>query len=103
MEIEKTFEFTLSHRFPNGDIASVKFGTRENITNILADAKPKELIKLENELAEKVYEDTMSDLKKAVKESKIIKEIWRGMKAAVKSQKDERDAEKILDKLSDDA
>jgi hypothetical protein len=97
MKLEKTFEFTLSHRFANGDIASMKFGTLIESSDILSDANPEDIEGYSKKLAEQAYRDTMKDLKRVAKKNKIAKEIYLGLKSAVKMEQDERDAEEILD------
>jgi len=97
MKIEKIFEFTLSHKFPDGGIASIKFGTRETVTNVLDDINSADLEQFELELADKVYKQTLADFRRATKKNKIIKEVYAGIKGSVKSQENDRDAEKILE------
>lgn len=97
MRIKKVFQMTISHKFPNGDIASIQLGTTEEVDSLLDSAPEEELEKFSKSLADKVYKSTMSDLKTIVKKQPLVREIWTGMREAVKSQKDEREAEALLD------
>ena len=97
MKISKSFQMTLSHKFPNGDLAVVQLGTTEEMDSLLDSAPPEAIEEFSNGLADKVYRATMSDLKRIVKGQPLVREVWRGMKEAVNSQKNEREAEKLLE------
>lgn len=97
MKISKRFNITLAHKFPNGDIVSIAFGTDYEIESILDNAPEDEVAKLDKSLAKQVYLATKKDIARAVKQDTLVREVWQGIQAAVKSQLDERDAEKVLD------
>jgi len=97
MRIKKAFQMTLSHKFPNGDIASVQLGTTEEVDSLLDSASEEVIADFSDDLADKVFKATMSDLKRIVKGQPLIREVWMGMKDAVKSQKNEREVAALLD------
>lgn len=97
MKMNKKFNVTLAHKFPNGDIVSIAFGTDYEIDSILDSAPEDELAKFDKSLAKQVYAATKKDIVRAVKQDTLVREVWQGIQAAVKSQLDERDAEKALD------
>ena len=87
---KKTFEISLSHKFPTNDVATMRIGTTIDVSESkISDEK----------LAAQVYSDTIADLQAIIKKDRIAKEIWKGMKATLKRAKDERDAEKELENL----
>lgn len=95
MKIEKHFDATFSHKFPNGHIASVSFGTLyAEDTNGAIKKEDADLI--EKNLAKAAYLATQKDIRRAEKIDAVIKEILLGTKEAVQSQINERDAEKVL-------
>lgn len=97
MKISKTFEFTLAHRFPNSDIVSVKFGTTYESDNLLEDANEEAVNKFAEDVAKRVYKDTVSDLKRAAKKNKIIKSVVDGAKRSSRGDDTEDEAAKILE------
>ena len=100
MKIEKHFDFTFSHKFPNGDIASVRFGTLKEVESVYDSANnSKELIDFEDNLAKDVYERTMSDIKNVLKVNKVAKAIFKGIKESVRTEKIEQEAISMLDEV----
>lgn len=97
MKLEKTFNITVSHRFPNGDIVSVNFGTHKSVDNIIDEVNPDAVKELSTTEAKWVRNATMRDIKKAIEVDELVREVWEGAKAAVKSQKNMRAAEEALD------
>jgi hypothetical protein len=96
MNIEKVFEITLSHKFPDGNIASVKMGTRREIMGLLEGAPEEEIIKISQQLAESLYNETMENLKQNAKKNPIIREVVAGIRESLKIEENEREAEKAL-------
>ena len=96
MKIEKRFDITISHKFPNGAIASVSLGTKYEFDSILDDASDEERNKFCRRLARRVYNDTVGDLNRAAKHDRLIQEIQEGAKQALVSKDNERESEKIL-------
>jgi hypothetical protein len=96
VKIEKHFDATFSHKFPNGDIASVSFGTQyaEDTDGAI---KKEDADLIDKNLAKAAYLATQTDIRRATKIDAVIKEILLGIKHAVQSQQNERDAEKVLD------
>jgi hypothetical protein len=99
MKIEKSFDVTFSHKFITGDIATVKLGTRKTVESVYDSADKDAVVKFETELAEDVYQQTMDDVKNLIKKNQVAKQIFRGIKDAVRAEKDEAAAEKILDQV----
>jgi hypothetical protein len=97
MKVFKNFETTFSHKFPNGEIASMKLGTAIEVDSVLDTASDKDIAKFSDQLAKQVYKLTIRDLKKIIKKDKLAKEIYDGIHNAVKSADDEREAERILE------
>jgi len=97
MKISKRLNMAFSHKFPNGDIVSITFGTDHSIDSILEDAPEEEIAKLDKEISKRVYIATKKDIKRVTKQDELVTEIMRGIQDAVKSQKDERAAEKALE------
>ena len=97
MKIEKDFKLTISHKFINGDIASVSFGTACAVESILDNAPEEELTKFNKQLAKKVRNATMQDLENACKQDKLIKAIYRSSKEALKKEKMAKEAEEVLE------
>jgi hypothetical protein len=97
VKIEKTFDVNISHKFPNGDIVSIRFGTTRAIDSIMESAPEESIDKFSRDLFMKVYRSTKADMKLASKKDALIREVVIGMKEAVKSQENERESEEILD------
>lgn len=97
MKVFKNFETTFSHKFPNGEIASMKLGTAIEVDSVLDTASDADIAKFSAQLAKRVYKLTMKDIKNIIKKDKLAREIHNGIKAAVTSAEDEREAERILE------
>jgi len=102
VKISKHYDTTLSHKFPNGDIATMRLGTAVEVDTILDTASDADVAKFSAKLAKQVYKSTMKDVKRVVKLDKLAEEIYAGLQGAIKSQEDERDAERILDEDDDE-
>ena len=102
MRIDKFFDITVSHRFPNGDIVSLKFGTSKQIDNILDDADSAVIKKLERDLSKQVITSTYRDMQREVKDKRIVKEVMDSIPRAIKSQEAELTALKKMESLDDD-
>ena len=90
--IEKTYEVTLSHKMPTGDIISVRFGTVASLAEDFSeDAAAK--------LFEKVYKSTIADIKCQSKKDKLIKTAYKGIQRGIKKYETEKEALEELDKL----
>jgi len=96
VKVEKTFDINISHKFPNGDIVSIRFGTTRAIDSIIESAPDEEIEKFSKALFMKVYQSTKSDMKRAAKQDTLVREVVLGLKDAVKSQEDERKSEELL-------
>lgn len=96
MKLEKTFDINISHKFPNGDIVSIRFGTTRAIDSIMESAPDEEVEKFSKELFIKVYQSTKGDMKRAAKQDMLVREVVLGLKDAIKSQVDERASEELL-------
>jgi hypothetical protein len=101
MKIFKIFDNTLSHKFPNGDIATIKLGTGLEVDTVLDTASEADIAKFSAKLAKQAYKLTMKDIKRVTKTDKLAREIYAGLQEAVKSQENEREAERILDEDND--
>jgi hypothetical protein len=101
MKIEKTFDFTLAHKFPDGSIASIKLGTTLTMESVLDNLEDSTIDSLSTQLAERVYKDTLGDLKRIVKKNKIAKAVFKGVRNAPRRVQAEEEASRILDEHKD--
>jgi len=97
MKISKHYDTTLSHKFPNGDIATVRLGTLLEVDTVLDTASDADIDKFSAKLAKQVYKLTMKDVKRVIKTDKLAKEVYVGLQEAIQSQENEREAERILE------
>lgn len=97
MKIRKQFDISLSHKFPNGDIVSVKLGTVYESDAVMEDANQEAIDTHAAQLAEKTYKDTMKDLKRIMKKDKLIKSVYKGTKRAKQGENEEEEAAKLLE------
>jgi len=102
MKISKHYDTTLSHKFPNGDIATVRLGTALEVDTVLDTASEADITKFSSILAKQVYKLTMRDVKRIVNTDPLAKEVYAGLQDAVKSQENEREAERILEEDLDE-
>ena len=93
MKISKDYGITLSHKFANGDIGSIRLGTRIEMDAILDAASDDVLDQLQRKLAKQARLATKADLKAAIKADKAVKEIYRGMQESEKEQREENEGE----------
>jgi hypothetical protein len=93
MKIGKTFEITLSRKFPDGSIASVKVGSTYETEAIAGEADEEAIDRFARKLSVKVYEKTIADIRRLIKTDKIIKEIHHGFDDVVAASQREREAE----------
>lgn len=75
-KIEKRYDLTISKRFPDGNLLSATFGTREE-RELRDDLSLEEIEKAKIELFEKVHENTLNDIKLGKKTDPLIKSIWQ--------------------------
>jgi hypothetical protein len=101
MKISKHYDTTLSHRFPNGDIATIRLGTELEVDTVLDTASDKDIAKFSAKLAKQAYKLTMKDVKRVTKVDKLAKEVHAGLQSAVQSEEDEREAERLLEEDTD--
>ena len=102
MKIDKSFDITISHKFPNGDIVSLRFGTSKQIENVLDDADAEVIKKLERDLSKQVVRSTYLDIKREIKGEPVIKSVIDSIPRAVKSEEAELKALKKLESLDAD-
>jgi len=102
MKISKIFDTTLSHKFPNGDIATIKLGTAIEVDSVLDTASDRDISTFASKLSKQAYKLTMKDMKRIIKEDKLAEEIYKGLQAAVQSEENEREAERLLDEDDDE-
>lgn len=96
MKISKHYDTTLSHKFPNGDIATIRLGTAIEVDTVLDTAPASEIAKFSAKLSKRTYRLTMKDVKKVCAEDKLADEVYNGLQNAIKSSENEREAERIL-------
>jgi hypothetical protein len=102
MKISKHFDTTLSHKFPNGDIATIRLGTAVEVDTVLDTASEEDIAKFASKLHKRVYKLTMKDVKFVIKKDKLAKAIHSGLEAAVQGEEDEAEADRILDEDDDE-
>lgn len=86
--LEKSFEITMSHKLPTGDIVSVRFGTTATADTTDGSA-----------LFDQVYKDTMNDIKKKIKKDKLIRTAYKGIQRGIKAYETEQEALAELENL----
>lgn len=102
MMIKKHYFVTISNKCPNGTIISISFGTEKSVDNVL-DAAPRDAQdKFEKKLFMEVFKATKADIKRAIRQDSMVKEIWLGMKDSIRQSRKERAAEKSLEEDDDD-
>jgi len=101
MKIDKSFDITVSHKFPNGDIVSLRFGTSKQIENVLDDADAEVIKQLERDLSKQVMLSTYKDIQRAMKKETVIKLIIDSIPRAIKSEEAELKALKKLGDMND--
>ena len=102
MKIEKWFGMTYSHKFPNGDIASIKLGTDVSVDSLLDSASDKDIAKFSAQVARKVYKATVSDLKRLVKNDAVAAAVMESIQSGVNGETADDEAMKVLAGLGDD-
>lgn len=102
MKIEKWYGITFSHKFSNGDIATIKLGTTHSVDSVLDSASDKEIAKFEAKVASKVYKATVKDLKRIIKNDEVAQAIMDSVESAVTGETAEEEALKVLAGLDDD-
>jgi len=102
MKIEKWYGMTFSHKFPNGDIATIKLGTGLMVDSVLDSASDKDIAKFAARLATKVYKGTVKDLQRVLKNDELAVAVMDSVQSAVSGETAEDEAIKILAGLEDD-
>ena len=102
MKIDKYFGITLAHKFPNGDIASIKLGTNTEVDTVLDTASEKDIIKFNTKLAKQTYKATMRDIQALIQKDELAKVVYEGLMDSLQNEKDEKEAEGLLDRIDDD-
>jgi len=97
MKVSKHYDTTLSHKFPNGDIATIRLGTAIEVDSVLDTASDADIAKFSAKLSKQAYKLTMKDVKRIIKTDKLAQEVYAGLQSAVQSQEDEREAERLLE------
>jgi len=101
MKISKHYDTTLSHKFPNGDIATIRLGTALEVDTVLDTASDKDIAAFAAKLAKRAYKLTMKDVQRVIKTDALAKEIHVGLEDAVQGADDEREAERLLEEADD--
>ena len=97
MKITKKFDLSLSHRFPSGDIATVKLGTIIELDAILDSTDDTVITKLHKSLAKQARKATQRDWKTVRAADPLAREVYQGLQDSMKNAEDEREAERILE------
>lgn len=90
--IKKTYDVTLSHKMPTGDILSVRFGTVASLDEDFSEDTASKLF-------EKVYKSTIADIKCHAKKDKLIKTAYKGIQRGIKKYETEKEVIEELSKL----
>lgn len=72
--MKKSYKILISHKLPNGSIASLEF-----LTEMEEDIP-------DTELFEKVYTSTWNDLRESVRKDKIAAKVFTGISTGIKFQ-----------------
>jgi len=101
MKIAKHYDTTLSHKFPNGDIATVRLGTLIEVDTVLDTASDSDIDKFSAKLSKRTYKLTMKDIKRFSKEDPLVKAVCVGVQEGMQIVDTEKEAMRILEENDD--
>jgi ArsR family metal-binding transcriptional regulator len=97
MKISKHYDETLSHRFPSGDIATIRLGTFIEVDTVLDTASEEDIVKLSTKLFKRSYKLTKKDIKSIIKNDKLAQAVYEGIQTSVENMNDEEEARQVLE------
>jgi len=79
VQTKKKFDYTVSKKFPSGEIVSVTFGT-------VIEKDVEDTDEAREALFQEVVTSTAKDIKTAMKKDKVVRVAWNSLQDAVKNQ-----------------